>query len=191
MTGEKRGIVLLAIARAAIANGLGDAVNARDDAAWLNAPGATFVTLRKNGALRGCIGTLEAHRPLLVDVKANARAAAFRDPRFLPLQPEELDEIRIEVSLLSLLQPIECTSEEDALARLHPFEDGIVLEYGSARATFLPQVWEDLPEPARFLNELKRKAGLPASFWASGVRLSRYSVAKYAEAEAAITPIPA
>lgn len=190
MTHERRS-VLLAIARAAIANELGGTVSAREDAPWLSAPGATFVTLRKNGALRGCIGNLEAHRPLLVDLKANALAAAFRDPRFPPLQREELDQICIEVSLLSVLRPIDCTSEEDALARLRPFEDGVVLQYGSTRGTFLPQVWDDLPEPALFLRELKRKAGLPTSFWASDIRLSRYSVAKYAEIDAAITPLPA
>jgi AmmeMemoRadiSam system protein A len=188
---EETGTVLLAIARATIANLLGIASSAAEDADWLIEPGATFVTLRKGGALRGCIGSLEAHRPLLVDVKANAIAAAFRDPRFLPLSREELAEVRIEVSLLSPLHPFECVSEADALARLQPSEDGVVLQYGSARATFLPQVWEDLPEPAIFLRELKRKAGLPASFWAVGVRLSRYSVAKYVETEAAIAPLTA
>jgi AmmeMemoRadiSam system protein A len=188
---EETGTVLLAIARATIANLLGSTLSAPEDADWLIEPGATFVTLRKSSELRGCIGTLEAHRPLLVDLKANAIAAAFRDPRFLPLSREELGEVRIEVSLLSPLRPIECASEEDALARLQPLEDGVVLEYGSARATFLPQVWEDLPEPALFLRELKRKAGLPASFWAGGMRLSRYSVAKYVETEAAIMPLTA
>ncbi|HQR52507.1 MAG TPA: AmmeMemoRadiSam system protein A [Burkholderiales bacterium] len=188
---QGRSVVLLAIARAAIANELGSAVSACEDAPWLATPGATFVTLRKHGALRGCIGSLEAYRPLLVDLKANALAAAFRDPRFAPLQRDELGEVRIEVSLLSLLQPIECTSEADALARLKPFEDGVVLQCGAAHGTFLPQVWADLPEPALFLRELKRKAGLPASFWESGIRLSRYSVAKYAEDDVAVAPLPA
>ena len=175
-----------------IARPLGAFAPAREDAPWLGEPGATFVTLKKNGALRGCIGSLEARRPLLVDLKSNAVAAAFRDPRFPPLSHEELDEIRIEVSLLSPLAAIEFESEVEALARLRPFEDGIVLEYGARRGTFLPQVWEDLPDPAQFLGELKRKAGLPASFWSDGVRLFRYSVAKYIEAEtAAIAPMSA
>jgi AmmeMemoRadiSam system protein A len=186
------GTVLLPIARAEIARPLGAFAPAREDAPWLGEPGATFVTLKKNGALRGCIGSLEARRPLLVDLKSNAVAAAFRDPRFPPLSHEELDEIRIEVSLLSPLAAIEFESEVEALARLRPFEDGIVLEYGARRGTFLPQVWEDLPEPAQFLGELKRKAGLSASFWSDGVRLFRYSVAKYIEAEtAAIAPMSA
>lgn len=181
--------VLLPIARAAIARPLGALVPAREDAPWLGEPGATFVTLRKKGALRGCIGSLDAHRPLLADLKANAVAAAFRDPRFPPLSHEELDEIRIEVSVLSPLARIEFASEDEALSCLRPGEDGVVLEYDGARGTFLPQVWEDLPEPARFLGELKRKAGLSASFWSDGVRLFRYSVAKYAETEAAIAPM--
>jgi len=184
------GTVLLTIARAAIARPLGAFVAARDDAPWLGEPGATFVTLKKNGALRGCIGSLEARRPLLVDLKWNAVAAAFHDPRFAAVTHAELDEIRIEVSLVSPMQPIDFESEDDALAGLRPFEDGVVLECGSARGTFLPQVWEDLPDPVAFLRELRRKAGLPASFWSDGVRLFRYTVAKYIETEAAIAPIP-
>lgn len=182
------GTVLLTIARAAIARPLGAFVATREDAPWLAEPGATFVTLKKNGALRGCIGSLEACRPLLLDLKSNAVAAAFRDPRFPPVGHGELDEIRIEVSLLSPLVAIDCESEDAALSRLRPFEDGVVLEYGAQRGTFLPQVWEDLPEPACFLGELKRKAGLPVSFWSEGVRLFRYTVAKYDETEAAIAP---
>lgn len=182
------GTVLLGIARAAIAQSLGAFVAAREEAPWLFELGATFVTLKKNGALRGCIGSLEARRPLLLDLKSNAIAAAFRDPRFPPLAQGELDDIRIEVSLLSPLARIDCESEDAAVSRLRPFEDGVVLEYGVQRGTFLPQVWEDLPEPARFLGELKRKAGLPVSFWSEGVRLFRYTVAKYVETEAASAP---
>jgi hypothetical protein len=180
---------LLSIARAAIARPLGTFVAAREDAPWLGEPGATFVTLKKNGALRGCIGSLEARRPLIVDLKSNAVAAAFRDPRFPPLSHEEFEEVRIEVSLLSPLAPIEFASERDALGQLRPFEDGVVLEYGGVRGTFLPQVWEELPDAARFLGELKRKAGLPGSFWSEGVRLFRYTVTKYIETEAAVAPI--
>jgi AmmeMemoRadiSam system protein A len=182
------GIVLLPIARAAIARPLGGTVAAPEDATWLGEPGATFVTLKKSGALRGCIGSLAARRPLLVDVKSNAVAAAFRDPRFPAVSYAELDEIRVEVSLLSPMQAIDFTSEDDALSRLRPFEDGVVLEYGLARGTFLPQVWEDLPDPAKFLSELKRKAGLASSFWAQEVRLFRYTVSKWSETEAATAP---
>jgi len=184
------GSVLLPIARSAIARSWGMEVRAREDVPWLAEPGATFVTLRKHGALRGCIGSLEARRPLLVDVRANAVAAAFRDPRFPPVTPSEFDEVRIEVSLLSPLSRIDFfAGEDDAAARLQPCVDGVVLEYGTARGTFLPQVWEDLPDPASFLQQLKRKAGLPSSFWAPEVRLYRYSVFKWIETEAATTPI--
>jgi hypothetical protein len=184
------GAVLLSIARAAIARTFGRALDTREDAPWLDEAAATFVTLTKHGALRGCIGSLEARRPLLVDVKANALAAAFRDPRFPPVAFNELDALRIEVSLLSPMRAMDFDSEADAAARLRPFEDGVVLEYGHARGTFLPQVWEDLPDPASFLNQLKRKAGLPSSFWAHDLRLYRYTVCKWSETKAASAPRP-
>ena len=183
------GTVLLRIARATIARPLGVELAAPEDASWLAAAGATFVTLKKNGELRGCIGSLDAERPLLVDLKSNAAAAAFRDPRFPPVTSSELGEIRIEVSLLSQLSPIDFESEDEAAARLRPFEDGVVLEHGRTRATFLPQVWEDLSDPARFLAELKRKAGLPQSFWAPDLRLFRYTVSKWSEPEPALAPV--
>ena len=175
------GQILLPIARAAIARELGQSSAASEDAQWLRAPGATFVTLKQRGQLRGCIGTLEAHRPLLDDVKANAIAAAFRDPRFRPLSLQELEDTRVEVSLLSAQEPIVFTSEADALAQLRPEVDGVVFEYGYHRSTFLPQVWEELADPAEFMAHLKHKAGLPPDFWDPGVKLARYTVAKWAE----------
>lgn len=177
------GTTLLGIARATIANALGSAARADESAACLHAPGASFVTLTQQGELRGCIGTLEAHRALLADIKANALAAAFRDPRFGPLQHGELDITEVEVSLLSPIQPIAFTGEADALAALRPGIDGVVLEYRHYRSTFLPQVWEQLPKPGLFLAQLKRKAGLPADFWAEDIRLSCYSVSKWRESE--------
>lgn len=182
MTAEL-GTSLLGIARATIADALGSAARADESAPRLHAPGASFVTLTQQGELRGCIGTLEAHRSLLADVKANALAAAFRDPRFEPLQHAELDITEVEVSLLSAIQPIAFTGEADALAALRPGIDGVVLEYRHYRSTFLPQVWEQLPEPGMFLAQLKRKAGLPADFWAEDIRLSCYSVSKWRESE--------
>ena len=131
--------------------------------------------------MRGCIGTLEAHRPLHVDVRENAVAAAFHDPRFMPLSRGEFDAVRVEVSLLSATQPIEARDEAGALSALRPNVDGVVFEYRHFRSTFLPQVWEQLPEPAEFLAHLKRKAGLPMDFWAEQVRLSRYTVTKWKE----------
>ena len=134
--------------------------------------------------MRGCIGTLEAHRPLGLDVRENAVAAAFRDPRFTPLTRVEFDEIRVEVSVLSPSEVMVVASEEHALATLRPNVDGVVFEYRHYRSTFLPQVWEQLPEPAEFMAHLKRKAGLPMDFWADEVRLSRYTVSKWKESSA-------
>jgi AmmeMemoRadiSam system protein A len=178
---SKQGQILLAIARAAISTALGKPMQADESAPWLQAPGATFVTLTRNGELRGCIGSLEAHRPLLADIKENARAAALRDPRFAPLGEDELDMTRVEVSLLSPLSPIQFSSEQDALAQLRPNVDGIVFEYGRYRSTFLPQVWEQLPQPAEFMAHLKYKAGLSPGFWDKDVRLFRYTVNKWKE----------
>ena len=180
----EKGPALLNLARSEIASRLGRAAAQPVKAAWLLEPGASFVTLTRHGELRGCIGTLQAHRPLEIDVRENAAAAAFHDPRFMPLSGVEFDEIRVEVSLLSAAEPLAAASEADALAALRPHVDGVVLEFRHFRSTFLPQVWEQLPEPAAFLAQLKRKAGLPADFWSEGVRLSRYSVTKWKEAAA-------
>lgn len=177
----EKGETLLQLARAEIAGRLGEAGPRSADKAWLREPGASFVTLTRAGELRGCIGTLEAHRPLGIDVRENAVAAAFHDPRFMPLSRAELADVRVEVSLLSPTQPIEVPDEIAARAALRPHVDGVVLEYGPHRGTFLPQVWEQLPEPAEFLAQLKRKAGLPMDFWAEGVRLARYTVSKWKE----------
>lgn len=181
MSTEDQGPVLLAIARAAISTALGKPLAADESAPWLKEPGATFVTLTQHGELRGCIGSLEAHRPLLQDVKANAVAAALRDSRFLPLPTDELDITRVEVSLLSPYAPLRFTCEQDALAQLHPNVDGVVFEYANCRSTFLPQVWEQLPDPAEFMAHLKYKAGLSPDFWADGVKLSCYTVCKWKE----------
>ena len=175
------GATLLAIARAAIARQLGRSAEAPENAEWLRDPGACFITLKQGEQLRGCIGSLKAHRPLLEDVKANALAAAFRDPRFKPLAAPELDSTRVEVSLLSPLEPMKFESEHDALSQLRPGVDGIVFEYGYHQSTFLPQVWEDLPEPAEFMAHLKQKAGLPPDFWDKEVKLARYTVSKFNE----------
>lgn len=177
------GAILLPIARSAISIALGQPLTAHEDAPWLREFGASFVTLTQHGDLRGCIGTLEAHRPLLEDVKSNAIAAAFRDPRFPPLQASELLYTRVEVSLLSPSEAIRFESEDDALRQLRPDVDGVILEYGHYRSTFLPQVWEQLPDPDTFLAHLKRKAGLAANFWSDELRLSRYTVSKWKESE--------
>ena len=144
------------------------------------APGATFVTLHLNEQLRGCVGSLVAHRPLGQDVEANARAAAFGDSRFPPLSAEEFAHINLEVSELTPAQPLwpegEAPPEENLLLRLRPGIDGVIVEYGPWRATFLPQVWDQLPEPRDFLAHLKAKAGLPIDFWSPQIRVSVYQV---------------
>ncbi len=176
-----QGRVLTAIARASIADALGCASAPAPDAAWLHESGACFVTLTQAGELRGCIGTIDPHRPLGEDVRANARAAALRDPRFAPLTAQELDQTRIEVPVLTPREELAFTSQADALRQLRPGTDGIVLEFGAHRGTFLPQVWDQLPTPDQFMAALLRKAGLPQGFWAPGVRLFRYQVRKSSE----------
>jgi len=176
------GSVLLQLARAAIAGRFGQAAPATADLPELHQPGATFVTLTQHGQLRGCIGSLEAWRPLLTDVQENALAAAFRDPRFDPLRAEEWPLTRVEVSLLTAPEPMNFRDEADALAQLRPLVDGVIFTAGRRRSTFLPQVWEQLPEPRQFMAHLKQKAGLSASYWGSDVRLERYAVQKWKEA---------
>lgn len=177
------GRALLAVARQAIASRLGLPAPPPPAHPRLAEAGASFVTLTQHGELRGCIGSLEAHRPLAVDVAENARAAAFRDPRFAPLGADEWPATRVEVSLLSPPEPLPFASQADALAKLRPGIDGIVLEASGRRATFLPQVWDALPDPADFLARLKEKAGLPAGYWSDELRLSRYVVRKWCESE--------
>jgi len=178
---EKNGEILLPIARAAISRALNVPLEADESAPWLTEPGACFVTLTQQGELRGCIGTLEARRPLLDDVKSNAVSAALHDPRFAPLTAPELYTTKIEVSVLSPTEEMNVRDEADALAQMRPNIDGIVFEYGRFRSTFLPQVWENLPQPRDFLAMLRRKAGLPDDFWAEGIKLSRYTVTKWSE----------
>lgn len=175
---ERLGTALVGLARAAIAERLGLA-GAGDRAATppeAHADGASFVTLKRHGTLRGCIGTLEACRPLADDIRHNACAAAFADPRFPPLTAAEWPEVTIDVSVLSPPEALPVADEADARRRLLPYEDGVILTCDGRRATFLPQVWEQLPDPREFLAELKRKAGLPADFWSPQIRLSRYHV---------------
>jgi len=173
------GAALLSRARNAIRTELGLPTEAEPSHPALGQPGATFVTLHDaRGALRGCIGSLRAWRTLDEDVRRNAEGAAFRDPRFRPLSRAEWQAgLQVEVSLLDAPQPLpRARSEAEALVLLKPGQDGLILEWHGHRATFLPQVWEQLPEPAAFLAALKRKAGLAADFWAEDVQLSRYGV---------------
>jgi uncharacterized protein len=138
--------------------------------------GATFVTLKQAGILRGCIGTLEAERPLVTDVACNAFNAGFRDPRFSPLAVYEVEELELHISLLSPPEVIPARDEADLLAQLRPGIDGLILVEGRRRGTFLPAVWEQLPEPIDFLAHLKRKAGLPPHHWSPTLQVERYTV---------------
>jgi hypothetical protein len=175
---EAHGPALIAVARQAIMSGAWPEAGEWSEP-WLREPGASFVTLKIEGALRGCIGSLEPRRALGDDVAHNGYAAAYRDPRFPPVSAGERSRLQVEVSVLSPHQPLAASSEREALAALRPGVDGVVLQYGSQGATFLPQVWESLPEPAEFLEHLRRKAGLPGTFWHPDLRLSRYTVDKY------------
>lgn len=176
------GAALLSRARNAIRAELGLPAEAEPPHPALGRPGACFVTLHDaRGALRGCIGSLLARRTLDEDVRGNAQGAAFRDPRFRPVSRAEWQAgLQVEVSLLDAPQRLPPVgSEAEALALLKPGVDGLIFEWRGHRATFLPQVWEQLPKPAAFLAALKRKAGLAADFWAKDIELSRYGVRSY------------
>lgn len=175
------GPLLLAHARAAIAAQLGLPVPSAPDHPALHKPGASFVTLTRQGQLRGCIGHLAPVQTLGADVHENALAAAFRDPRFPPVKAAEWPEIAIEVSVLGPATFTHCPTEEDCLRQIVPFEDGVILISGSRRATFLPQVWEQLPDPQEFIAHLLQKAGLPVALWPSDMQLGRYQVQKFKE----------
>ncbi|HET9665036.1 MAG TPA: AmmeMemoRadiSam system protein A [Burkholderiales bacterium] len=180
---QNAGIVLLPLARAAIAQEIGRPLPAPEELDWLRQPGACFITLTYESRLRGCIGTLQAHRALAEDVRQNAVAAAFRDPRFKPLTVQEFDGVEVEVSLLSALEPLRFVDEQDALKQLRVGVDGVVFQYGYHKSTFLPQVWRDFTEAADFLAHLKYKAGLPPDFWDPEVKVSRYTVTNWRESE--------
>ncbi|MHB1372730.1 MAG: AmmeMemoRadiSam system protein A [Thauera sp.] len=178
------GTTLLKLARQAIAHRLerGPAPVVPDDPR-LHEKGATFITLTRDGALRGCIGSLRRSRQLGEDVIANAVSAAMEDPRFPPLTAGELDAIAIEVSVLSEPEFLDFFGEEELLAQLRPGEDGLIIFSGCRSATFLPQVWEQLPEPRQFLAALKHKAGLPTNREVVELMAARYHVQKWKETE--------
>lgn len=193
---------LLDLAKSSIQHGLQTGrplkINLADFPAELTEHRATFVTLHKYHQLRGCIGMLEAVRPLAVDIAENAYSAAFEDPRFPPLANDEFGDLEIHLSILTPAEPVAFTSEQDLIAQLQPGIDGLILEEsesysaaakreqpppridglilerGRRRGTFLPSVWEQLPEPEQFLRHLKRKAGLAPDYWSENIRIYRY-----------------
>jgi len=150
-------------------------VSANEVGPALAAPGACFVTLKKAGQLRGCIGSIISHAPLATDLCENAFKAAFRDPRFAGLSRAEIgDDLELSISVLSPPQPFGFADEADFIAKLTPFEDGIILADGNRRGLFLPQVWDQLPDPKDFLAHLKRKAGLAMDHWSPNMRAERF-----------------
>lgn len=178
---------LLLLARQSIAEGLACGKPLQPElAAWpepLREKCGNFVTLTLAGQLRGCIGSLEEDRPLVVGIAANAYNAAFRDPRFPAVSAPELEQIEVEISVLSSAEPLSCSDEADALAQLQPHVDGLIFEAGSQRATFLPSVWRQLPDAERFLRQLKRKAGVAEDYWSEQVRLHRYHSHSFSEGQ--------
>jgi uncharacterized protein len=169
---------LLGLAKQSIQHGLQTgkpiSINLADFPPELSTPRATFVTLHIKHKLRGCIGILTAQKPLAQDIADNAFAAAFRDSRFPPLSASEFEQLEIHLSLLTAPEPIGFVNEMDLLKQLKPGIDGLILEEGGHRATFLPSVWESLPEKKDFLRHLKQKAGLPSAYWSGKLRFFRY-----------------
>lgn len=170
---------LLNLARESIVYGLSHhqplKINTNDYPAYLQEKAATFVTLNINHQLRGCIGTLSAYQPLVNDIAEHAFAAAFRDPRFTPLTPREEPLLDIHISILTPAQAVNFLSENDLITQLRPGIDGLILELGNHKGTFLPSVWESLPQPEDFLQHLKLKAGLEKNFWDKNIKISRYT----------------
>ena len=181
--GAERRLVELARASvaAAASTGTAPAIRIEDEPPALRLPGATFVTLRVRGvpqpaSLRGCIGSIVPSRPLALDVNANAAGAALRDPRFPPVQPGEVGELVVSVSVLSPFETVHARSEAELLAALRPGVDGLLIRDGVRRAVFLPQVWEQLPAPSAFLDALRQKAGLTEGWWSPTFEAERFTV---------------
>ncbi|MCK4705335.1 MAG: AmmeMemoRadiSam system protein A [Gammaproteobacteria bacterium] len=145
----------------------------------LNTKRATFVTLQKHGELRGCIGMLEPIRPLAEDVAHNAFAAAFSDPRFSPLQAHELEQLDIHISILGTPEKMLFDSEDDLLTQIRPNIDGLIMEEGQRRGTFLPSVWQSVQDKKEFLNHLKMKSGLASNYWSNSIKIQRYTVEEF------------
>lgn len=176
---------LLGIARESIAWGLehGSFLPVEPDKypQSLARQGASFVTLKKKDALRGCVGALQAYQPLCVDVSEHAWAAAFSDRRFQPVAAEELEALSITISVLGEPEPLQFSSETDLLSQLRPHQDGLILHEGAHHATFLPSVWDSLPSPKAFLGQLKRKAGLRDDYWSDSLVFFRYSTESFSD----------
>lgn len=183
MLDEEDRKTLLQVAADSIRHGLdtGHALKVKvsDYSSALQQPGACFITLTIQHQLRGCIGMLQPTRPLVEDVAQNAYSAAFEDSRFPPLNASEYDQLEYHISILNPAEPIECESEAELLQQLRPGVDGLIIEDGGRRATFLPSVWKSLPYAVDFLRHLKMKAGLPADHWSNSMSAQRYTVEEF------------
>ncbi len=170
--------ILLSLARESIQHGLDYGrsmpVSMESFSPALQEPGAAFVTLEKQGQLRGCIGSVEAYRSLVEDVAEHAWNAAFRDPRFSPLSPTEFQQLHIEISVLSQPEAMTFDSEEDLKLQLVPGRDGLIISDGNHRSLFLPAVWDKLPDVDSFLSHLKQKAGLPGEYWSDSISCQKF-----------------
>jgi hypothetical protein len=144
-------------------------------------PANSFVTVTLEGRLRGCVGSLNPLRPLIVDVADNGYRAAAGDPRFPPMTPEEAERAALTVAVLGPAEPLEAASEAALIALLVPGRDGVILAEGGRRGLFLPKVWETVPDPVAFLGHLKAKAGLPPDYWSPRLRAWRFGVESFGE----------
>jgi AmmeMemoRadiSam system protein A len=179
--------VLLQVARDAIVNGFRTGTEPSVDpsrfSGALRELRATFVTVERDGDLMGCIGSLEPHYPLVRDVAKNAYAAIFVDPRCPPLRESDVPTLELHISILGKPEPMTFANEADLVRQLRPGIDGLILEDGYARGTFLPSVWDTLPEPHAFLSHLKMKAGLPPTYWSRTIRVQRYTTEAFSVAD--------
>jgi AmmeMemoRadiSam system protein A len=175
----REGDVMLDLAEASIRNGLHKGRHLTVKTASLpdalRQSRATFVTLRLGSALRGCIGSIKPKRPLAQDVSNNAYSAAFHDPRFPPLGPDEYPELSIHLSVLSDMKTVDFTNQADLLSQVRDGRDGLLLESNSQRGLLLPSVWKDLPDKRQFLRHLKMKAGLQPDFWSDQLKIRRFT----------------
>ncbi|NOZ10371.1 MAG: AmmeMemoRadiSam system protein A [Gammaproteobacteria bacterium] len=179
MLNESQRTSLTALAQCSIVHGIRYGCPIKVDTSQydpiLRAQGACFVTLHRHNQLRGCIGALQAKHPLVEDVAINAYAAAFQDPRFPPMKKNEIDDLSIHISVLSKPEPIDFSTEEELLKKMRPGVDGLILVDRGHRGTFLPSVWDTLPEPKAFLQQLKLKAGLSEDYWSDSIQIERYT----------------
>ena len=183
MLGENDRKRLLDVAQASVSTGVDTGrpseININDYPEIMQENASSFVTLHHNGMLRGCIGNLQASRPMVDDINHNAFAAAFRDHRFSPVTAIELPDLSYHISLLSPTEPMSFTSRSDLLQQLRPGIDGIVITSEGRRATFLPAVWENLSNPETFIEHLMNKAGVPADHWSDDIKIDRYTVEEF------------